>query len=139
MRNPSRFFYSIIIAVFVVLDQLSKFIALKYFADSTIINPGGAFGFNFKFINAGLGPIIITLIAIGLGYSFWERPKLRFAIVFFVAGALGNLIDRIFRPGVIDFIDLKYWPSFNLADILIAAGLVWFAYLLTFGKTKQEN
>lgn len=44
-----------------------------------------------------------------------------FALV--VAGALGNAIDRIARGHVVDFIHVRYWPVFNVADILVVAGI----------------
>ena len=42
-------------------------------------------------------------------------------------GAVGNLIDRFARGYVIDFLRLRYWPVFNVADIVITLGLVLFA------------
>jgi signal peptidase II len=44
------------------------------------------------------------------------------------AGALGNLVDRIFRGTVVDFVDFRYWPAFNVADSAITIGallLLW--------------
>jgi signal peptidase II len=41
-----------------------------------------------------------------------------------LGGATGNLLDRIWRRGVIDFIDLRVWPVFNLADLAIVAGVL---------------
>ena len=46
-----------------------------------------------------------------------------------VGGATGNLIDRLWRGGVVDFIDLRWWPVFNLADVAIVGGVaaaLWF-------------
>jgi len=41
-----------------------------------------------------------------------------------LGGAAGNLFDRLWRGGVVDFIDLGFWPVFNIADVAIVAGVV---------------
>jgi signal peptidase II len=53
----------------------------------------------------------------------WERAGALMAL----AGGLGNLIDRFARGYVIDFLRLRYWPVFNVADIVITIGAVLFA------------
>jgi signal peptidase II len=45
-----------------------------------------------------------------------------------VGGAAGNLIDGVRRAGVLDFIDVRVWPVFNLADAAIVAGAILIAY-----------
>lgn len=67
------------------------------------------------------------------------KKKGRLAIAFIIAGAGGNLLDRIFKGGVIDFIDLKIWPIFNLADIFITVGaILLFIDLITLRKKCTE-
>ena len=74
-------------------------------------------------------PIIVALQALGalaLGIALWRRraPDLyAAAFALFLAGALGNLADRIARGYVTDFIRVPHWPVFNLADVWIAVGL----------------
>jgi signal peptidase II len=53
----------------------------------------------------------------------WERAGALLAL----AGGVGNLIDRFARGYVIDFLRLRYWPVFNVADIVITLGVVLFA------------
>ena len=59
----------------------------------------------------------------------YYKPRLTdIPVIAIFAGASSNIIDRIIHGGVIDFIDLKVWPSFNLADSLIFVGsalLIW--------------
>jgi signal peptidase II len=48
----------------------------------------------------------------------------KIALILILSGALGNLLDRIIREEVVDFIAFSFWPSFNLADAFIVAGAV---------------
>jgi hypothetical protein len=62
---------------------------------------------------------------------------LRFGILLILSGGISNIIDRIYFGCVIDFIDLKFWPVFNLADVFIVIGAI-FLILNSFSK-KQTN
>jgi signal peptidase II len=59
----------------------------------------------------------------------------RVAFLLILAGALGNYADRVFRGYVVDFIRLPHWPVFNVADILVVAGV---ALLLALNLRLQE-
>ena len=99
-------------------------------------NPGGAFGFlgghSWLFVGATLavsaGIVLMSFRVV--------RPVLAVAMGLVLGGALGNLTDRIVRGPelsgkVVDFIDFRVWPVFNVADsaIVIGAGLVVLASL----------
>ena len=88
-----------------------------------ILNTGAAFGFlagnNLLFI------IITLILLIVLSYLFFKLKESRLGLLFVIAGAFGNLIDRIFFKGVIDFIHLGFWPTFNLADVFIVVGVIF--------------
>jgi signal peptidase II len=55
--------------------------------------------------------------------------------LFIFAGAVGNMINRVFLGYVIDYLELPNWPTFNLADILINIGVV----LLIVSLLKTEK
>jgi signal peptidase II len=100
-----------------LLDQLSKIIFLKFFPQKVFFNKGISFGFlpseSWLIINL----IIVALIILGK-----KREKAEGLII---GGALSNLIDRLFRGGVVDFINFNFGlPIFNLADIFICLGVV---------------
>ncbi len=129
-------------ALVAAVDQLTKRWALEVLDDQTIdlvwtlrlrllFNKGSAFGFGSRFTP------LITLLAIATVIFFFRKGAMleqkwpRVAIALIVGGALGNLIDRLFRPGggfmggaVVDFFDLQWWPVFNVADIAISIGAV---------------
>lgn len=60
--------------------------------------------------------------AVVLG-RFFDPVAARAGLGAAIGGATGNLLDRVWRGAVIDFIDLRVWPVFNLADVAIVSGL----------------
>jgi signal peptidase II len=73
--------------------------------------------------------VTLALVETAAVVAFWVRRRRAtrvehagFALV--VAGALGNAIDRASRGHVVDFIHVHFWPVFNVADVLVAAGMI---------------
>jgi len=80
--------------------------------------------------------LVLIIAALGyLAYLFRRRPGVLTGLVIILSGAISNLLDRLFRPGVVDFIDLKVWPAFNLADTLIVIGVT----LTIFALLREEQ
>jgi signal peptidase II len=154
-------FYIIAIIV-ILLDQITKLAIISYAQSHEVVigrslaswfgvldivyttNPGAAFGIfpdrRWIFIGisiiASIGIIIYT-IRYKTQIARWSN--IGFALI--LGGAVGNLIDRIFRIEVVDYIDFHigyhHWPSFNVADIAICVG-VGLVILELFLNTKQE-
>ena len=133
--------------IIVIIDQLSKFLVID--KNITIIpnfldfiytkNTGGAFGIGR--INFIL--IISIMIIIGIIiYLIKEHKKITNYIPFVLvlSGSIGNLIDRVFRGYVIDFIDVKIFnfPNFNIADISIVSGVIVLLYIILLKSTKDN-
>lgn len=85
-------------------------------------------------LNAVVGLIILTLIYCLA--QVWRGGKRETAVCLFaiIMGAAGNLFDRFKYGYVIDYLDLKYFTVFNLADAMIVAGVIC---LLFFVKQKE--
>jgi len=129
-----------IAAAVVVVDQLTKHWALDALEDGHVIHVVGTLQLNLAFNRGmafsqaeGLGPVIGVvallvivglLITVGRSTSRWYP----LAVGLIVGGALGNVIDRLLRGdgwlrgGVVDFIDVQWWPIFNVADICVTVG-----------------
>lgn len=117
-------------AFFAHLLSLNESIALiKGVVHFTLVhNTGIAFGL-FKDCGAVFFviPLILTGLLIYNVYYYRDREYSRTYIMAFsliLGGAIGNLIDRIFLGHVVDFIDLRVWPVFNVADSAITVGAV---------------
>jgi signal peptidase II len=97
-------------------------------------------GAGFSILNdMNLLLIIISLIALAaLIYYKEQAPK--FSLVLILTGIVGNLIDRITYGGVVDFINLKFWPIFNLSDTMISIGVIyWIIIIFTNDRNPSEN
>lgn len=118
----------VLVLILVFLDFISKFLVVKFNIHFGIINyvqnTGVAFGlfngFNWVFILIDLVFIFILVYLLFFKNGFFE---FRIGLGLILAGAIGNLIDRVVYGFVIDFIDLKYWYVFNLADVFIVIGV----------------
>ncbi|MCH8205483.1 MAG: signal peptidase II [Chloroflexi bacterium] len=139
-------------AVF-LLDQVSKQLIKTFlpygqswpsdgaFRFTHVTNSGAAFGF---FTNATPALVVASLIAIGFLVYFYRthaapRPILRLAIGLQMGGALGNLIDRLSSGSVVDFIDVAWWPVFNVADSSIVVGMFILVGILVFAEQASPS
>jgi signal peptidase II len=97
-------------------------------------NQGGAFGLGSKyaplFALAALA-LVLVLFRSSLGF---DSLVARIAVGMVLGGAVGNLLDRLFRDGsgflggrVVDFIDIQFWPVWNVADMGISCGAILLA------------
>ena len=84
---------------------------------------------------------IVVIIIYFLKTTISEGVLMTTASALIVAGAVGNLVDRIIFQSVRDFIDLCIWPIFNVADMLICIGAVGLAYasLRTIGNESVRK
>ena len=147
-----------LIAVIVVVDQLTKHWALNRLSGGRTIDIIGSLRFNLAFNKGmafsqatGAGPIIGALaFVIVIAVVLWIRRSATglaaFAAGMIVGGAIGNLVDRLFRNdawlrgAVVDFIDLQWFPVFNIADSCITVGAVLMVFAsMRAGKTVEPS
>ncbi|HEX5429998.1 MAG TPA: signal peptidase II [Patescibacteria group bacterium] len=140
MKNK-LFVYCLLLAVLLFVDQITKAIFANrdfYFLGMhfhLVKNYGLSFGLNFG--NAlDLGIIVAALVAF-LVYLFVNSSsgKINYGVLLVVAGAAGNLIDRLRLGFVRDFWDIRLGFTFNFADALIFIGLL----MLLFGKDYSKT
>lgn len=142
--------------IVLILDQLVKYFVVSTSLNIPIIknifnlmyvkNTGGMYGMltnnNWLFVITSLAILIILSVYV---VKSVDKNKPQFTIwQFIIAGGVSNLIDRIFRGAVIDFIQLKFFGVFNLADACIVIGvcLICFLELKEFfesGNNKKSS
>lgn len=95
------------------------------FALHHVRNSGIAFG-----LFSDAMPVVILLTAAAVAWMLWyfwrsgsRHPILPVSLGFVLGGSLANLLDRVRLGYVTDFLDLAYWPAFNLADTFIVVGV----------------
>jgi len=142
-RHTARALWYSLAAVLLVLDQISKWLALGELAAGRAVEVTGFFnlilafnrGAAFSFLadaSGWQGPafaLFATVAAVVISVLLWREPHKRLfctGLALILGGAIGNLIDRLRFGHVVDFIDLHawgwHWPTFNLADSGITVG-----------------
>lgn len=143
------------------LDQLSKLWVLNHIPPGTyffpkpipviknffylvhVYNTGSAWG---SFSDFTLLLAIFSIIVLFLIYFFRNKLELKTLYMqiiggLFIGGLLGNLMDRIFRGHVIDFIDIHLpgyrWPAFNIADSAISLSVLTYIFFTLFLTNKK--
>ena len=157
IKNKKILLIIFIILISICIDQIVKQIVIKNVFNSSIQiikgvlnftyveNTGGAYGIGSNNI---LIFIIINIIILGIlmKFAISKREEIDtislIAISLIIAGGMGNLIDRVARGYVVDFVDinqvLKY-PVFNIADIFVVTGCIVIAIELIYRTIKSRK
>ncbi|MCA6079538.1 MAG: signal peptidase II [Endomicrobium sp.] len=145
-----------------ILDQLTKTLVDKFIDYASSVNVISFLDF-FNIVNVrntgasfsmfqGRNSLFALMVFLFLSavsiwlYKNWNkiRKVQRYAFCLVISGGLGNLIDRLLRGAVVDFLDFGInslrWPAFNVADscIFIAAVII-FVDILMFSKRQKEE
>ena len=133
-------------AIIVILDQITKFYAVQFLIlyepryiysglnFTLMYNTGAAFSFLSdaggwqRWFFIGISSLVSIIIVVWIYNALRKSRCLLFALSFILAGALGNLWDRLTLGHVVDFIEVHYqdlyWPAFNIADSSITIGAI---------------
>jgi len=150
--------FLVIVALTIVADQLSKvwiksILAVGQSLPETgyprlthIKNTGAAFGLfqgqSFALsIVAFIGAAFLLVFALIIyrKFPFLDSKLGKSALGLILGGTIGNLIDRLRFGYVTDFIDVGFWPTFNIADSAVVIGTILFALsLLPLAKAERE-
>ncbi len=153
--------YLLVVVMLMGLDQVTKALIDRnitvqgsrevipgFFNLTHVRNRGAIFGF-FSHSDSRILYVFLTLVSVAaLGlviYYFFKTPLseklMKISLSLILAGALGNLIDRVFRGHVIDFLDFYvkdwHWPSFNVADSCITVGACLLIFILILKRGPE--
>lgn len=166
-KKINRNWISVIVFIifFIALMQIVNIVIINNIVDSKVIingifsltyyeNTGGAFGVG-QGDTIGFTIISIIVIAIIIRFIVLQRDRINnktmVALELIIAGGISNLIDRLFRGFVVDYIDINQlikFPIFNLADICISIGWIilvvsiiifWFKEVRTLDRNKKNE
>lgn len=149
----SRLNLFLIAGLILLVDQTTKFFILRdlvrhgsvpvippVFYLTFLENRGVAFGFLDNFSDLLLIVIAVSVVIL-IGYPIFQPFRSRYerlAYAFILGGAVGNLIDRIRLGFVVDFLDFRIWPVFNVADMFISIGVGLFILKTFFPKVDSH-
>lgn len=147
----------VIAALVIAVDQFTKDWAQRALGDGDVVDVVWKLRFNLAYNRGmafsrgdGLGPVVpvlaigvvaVLLIAVGRSSSRWFVA----AVGLVIGGALGNVVDRLFRGegwlrgAVVDFVDLQFWPIFNVADMGIVVGGAVLVLTTLFADDEGEG
>lgn len=150
--------FFLLMAGVILADQLTKILALQYLAPvgsyplwedvlhlTYVENTGAAFGMlkDHRWVF-----LVISTVALGgmIVYMFLNKnrhPLEAVAVAFIVGGGIGNMIDRVARGFVVDFVDVKcipFWKYiFNVADIFVCVGCgLFILYVLLYEARAKK-
>lgn len=153
---------TVLIGLLIVADQATKLWALNtltggavtvvpnYFDFSLAFN----FGVSFSLFGGGelpyqrwlLSALGLVITAVFAGWMYQRRGDFvaKYALAMVIAGALGNVIDRVRLGAVVDFISLHfqtvyYWPTFNVADMCITGGIALLLLQAVYAKLPANK
>ncbi len=141
----------IVAGLVVLLDQATKAIAaVKLSSGASVPAVGGLVSFTLVentgagfglFRNQALVLVLISAAAISftIFYILKKKPVYYMPLALILGGAVGNLIDRLRFGYVIDFIDLHWWPVFNLAESCITVGSLARFFIRLRGKGADAS
>jgi signal peptidase II len=124
-------------AAAIAADQVTKYLVASRLALGDAVDIVGPFSIHHV-QNSGIAfglfskstPVVILLTAVAVSWMLWffarsgsRHPVLPAALGLLIGGSVSNLADRVRLGHVTDFLDLRYWPAFNLADTFIVVGV----------------
>lgn len=150
MNIIKKYIYFLPIIILIILDQIIKILIPKnmsvidgILSFTYVENTGGAFGL---FASNGFTIILFNIIVLFMVFRFlivqYEvMPKInKIGIILILSGGISNLIDRLIRGFVIDYIDITQifkFPIFNIADVMITIG--WIFLIIGIIVYMSEN
>ena len=131
--------------VIIAVDQLTKYIVVsKMYLGQSIPIVGKLMHITFLYNTGAAFSILRMINAASLGIFCFPRlatygKRMKWGTILLLGGTVGNLIDRLLQGSVIDFIDFRIWPVFNVADSAICIGAALVALSLFHASERKSE
>ena len=150
MKNKTVKLIVVLVTILVIIDQVSKILVTnlidgqvgnEYIGLQITNNTGLAFGFND---GSNVKNIFLMIFVLLIVIRFVKNQielidtKTAISLSMILSGGIGNLLDRIFRGAVVDFIKIFKFPIFNIADCFIVIGTILLIIFLVIFTRKIE-
>ncbi|MGD0336758.1 MAG: signal peptidase II [Candidatus Omnitrophota bacterium] len=143
----------IIVLAVLSLDQLTKFLSTRYISPqhsvavvknvfhlTLVFNRGAAFGILKNQVPLFILTSFLAIILVCFNLKEEKYGRLyKVSLALILGGAVGNMIDRVIFGHVIDFLDFRIWPVFNIADSAISIGTVMLAWCILRPKNAVHS
>ena len=159
LYEVTMFVFFLIMAGVILLDQITKILALQYLAPvgsyplwenvlhlTYVENTGAAFGMlkDQRWVFLVISTVALSGMIVYMFFNKTKHPLETTAVAFIVGGGIGNMIDRIARGFVVDFVDVKCIPHwkyiFNVADIFVCVGCgLFILYVILFEARAKKT
>ena len=160
IKKHLKYFVLFAALVAIGLDQLFKYLAIQFLSGIETLplingvlnltyleNRGAAFGIfqGKKFLLVGITGLLILGLIVLLLAGRNRSTMLMWAVGLIIGGGIGNLIDRIFRGYVVDYVHVRFiqFPIFNFADCLVVIGtimiIIYFLFIEGRKKTDEKT
>lgn len=156
-KRPKRGLLAATVLLVALIDQVTKVIAVsrlegrppvdvlgEWFQLVLLRNPGAAFSMGTDSTWLFTTIQIVFIVAVAVGSKYLRTPLAAVSAGLIAGGALGNLIDRLFREPsfyfghVVDFLSVRGFAVFNVADAAITVGVVLLAAWIMFSPEVDE-
>jgi signal peptidase II len=115
-----RFF--LLFLILIMMDQISKYL-IRSEGGFYVCNKNIAWGIRIPEIHFWIFWLVMIFLLFFFSYKKGVQNYI-FPFILILSGAISNVIDRLTFGCVIDFIDLRFWPIFNLADVFLVLGAI---------------
>jgi signal peptidase II len=144
----------IIALVVAITDRLTKVAIMRSMTENESIplipgvlhltyihNTGAAFGLFQRgtFVLIGISVAVVVMVVAAMRHPLAAGTWARLALGLVLGGAIGNLYDRVVFGYVVDFLDVRIWPVFNVADSCLVVGGILVFFTTLFGGAEKRT
>ncbi len=145
--------FAVTAAATLMLDRATKALVREFMRPSQSVdvlgdvlqftrveNAGAAFGVlqGRQLLLAAVGSLVIVAVVIYLWRAKPREPWVLLALGLVAGGSIGNLVDRVTTGVVVDFVEVSFWPVFNVADSAVVVGTAILVVHVLFSRPAPE-